>query len=31
MLQELLEAEMDSSIGYAQNNKQGMGSENKRN
>lgn len=31
MLQELLEAEMDSSIGYPKNNKQGVESENKRN
>lgn len=31
MLQELLEAEMDTSIGYTKNNKQDMKSENKRN
>lgn len=31
MLQELLEAEMDSSIGYTKNNKQDVDSENKRN
>ena len=31
MLQELLEAEMDSSIGYTKNNKQDSDSENKRN
>lgn len=31
MLQELLEAEMDSSIGYSKNNKQDVESENKRN
>lgn len=31
MLQELLEAEIDVSIGYTKNNKQDMESENKRN
>ena len=31
MLQELLEAEMDASIGYTKNNKQDMESDNKRN